>query len=88
MILKSGMNVRLKNGDYGIVIGDYIQTWRYAMALENYDDDLICTVNDSATVIEVYDKNTWGGFRSLLKEESFSKLIHHRYSEKLNQVGD
>ena len=88
MVLKNGMNVKLKNGEIGLVIGDYIQHWDCATPLDTYDENYNHLITDAYTIVEVYDTCECIGLKYALNGCSLGKELYNRYGEKLNRVGD
>ncbi len=53
--LKSGMTVKLRNGDVSLVINDFITDNNSSLGLDEYDDNLVCTEDfTDLDIIEVY----------------------------------
>ena len=55
--LKSGMTVKLRSGDVGLVINDFITNNIYFMYFTDYDDNLVC--RDEYTDLDIIEVYQW-----------------------------
>ena len=88
MVLKNGMNVKLKNGEIGLVLGEYVQFWDMALPLDTYDENYNHLITDDYTIVEVHDVPDCCGLKYALKRCNLGEELYNRYGEKLNRVGD
>ena len=74
--LKTGMFVKLRNGDFSIVLGDIISGEGWG-ELSNYNDDMLNKVYDIFDIVAVYERIKDGALSDYLEGQSL-KIIWER----------
>lgn len=81
--LKTGMVVKLRNGDYYMVIGNYLINNSGWDSFSEYNDDLTSKNNAKFSIVEVYEKRDRGDLipRNWFKEIEEEEPIWKREGE-------